>query len=115
LDAFGRRSDIMLHPELSHGAVDFVATAEYIEGELHAPLCLFAFDVSLNSLSSGMLHAAINSISTILNSGAFPSSVRIGFLTYDTTIHFYNLHVGDYLYPSCTNLYSYSLLFYKPK
>eukprot|EP01117_Protostelium_nocturnum_P012070 TRINITY_DN441_c0_g1_i2.p1 TRINITY_DN441_c0_g1~~TRINITY_DN441_c0_g1_i2.p1 ORF type:complete len:875 (-),score=232.15 TRINITY_DN441_c0_g1_i2:40-2664(-) len=92
LDGYGKRTDLHLRPELSKGTYEFVAMEDSESKKPKSPLFLFALDVSFSSVSSGMLHAAINSISTILNASIMKPSIRVGFITYDTTIHFYNLH-----------------------
>jgi len=92
LDGMGRRTDTLSRPELSKGSVEFVAKGPSVTRPPSPPLILFALDVSYNALMSGQLHAAINSISTILNSDAMSPNVRVGFVTFDTTIQFYNLN-----------------------
>jgi hypothetical protein len=78
-------------PELSKGVVDFVASQEYIERPPVPLHYLFAIDVSYTSVSSGLLQLIINSIRRVLHD--FPENSRIGIMTFDTTVHFYNLNV----------------------
>ncbi|KAH7886990.1 hypothetical protein F5I97DRAFT_1807234 [Phlebopus sp. FC_14] len=62
---------------------------------------LFALDVSIEAVQSGFLRSACNTISDILYGGisvdgaefepCFPKGCQIGILTFDRTLHFYNL------------------------
>ena len=53
---------------------------------------LFAIDVSYSSVSSGLLQLIINSLRRVLNE--FPMDNKIGIMTFDSTVHFYNLNVS---------------------
>ena len=64
---------------------------------------LFALDVSSQSQQSGFLKAACDSLRAVLYGGevdgigrvepCFPISCKIGFITYDDTVHFHDLSV----------------------
>ena len=64
---------------------------------------IFAFDVSYEAVHLGLLRSACACISRILFGGTgtdgetldacFPSECSVAFLTYDSTIHFYDLSV----------------------
>ncbi|XP_031503945.1 protein transport protein Sec24-like At3g07100 isoform X1 [Nymphaea colorata] len=91
LDANGRRSDIDQRPELSKGSVEFVAPTEYMVRPPMPPLYFFLIDVSLTAVRSGMLEIAANTIKACLNNlPGFPRT-QIGFITFDSTLHFYNM------------------------
>lgn len=65
---------------------------------------LFAFDVSFEAVESGLLKSACDTLLDILYGGEvtdgtpfnpyFPQSCGIGILTFDRTLHFYNLSSG---------------------
>ncbi len=93
LEPSGRRHDQNSRPELSKGSVEFVATAEYMERPPHPASYLFAIDVSYTSITSGMLASCISSIERVLESLPTESNTKIGILTFDSSIHFYNLNV----------------------
>jgi protein transport protein SEC24 len=93
LEANGRRSDFLSRPELCKGTVEFVATKEYMERPPKAASYLFALDVSFTSVSSGLLQLTIDSIKRLLTVWPQDPNVKIGFITYDTAVHFYNLNV----------------------
>jgi protein transport protein SEC24 len=116
LDANLLRLDYQQRPELSKGTVDFAVDAGYWSS--HPPPRLseayysdiprpsglrqpspmnyvFALDVSLDAVQSGFLASACTALATMLCSPAplLPPESRVCILTYDNTIHFYNLSV----------------------
>ncbi|KAJ3125731.1 Protein transport protein Sec24C [Nowakowskiella sp. JEL0407] len=95
LDMNGRRVDIDRHPELMFGTVEFVATKEYCARPPEPASYIFAIDVSWTAVQSGMLRTAVEALKNFLygnpERGGLPPSCRIGIMTYDSTIHFYNL------------------------
>lgn len=91
LDVNGRRRDADERPELSKGSVEFVAPTEYMVRPPMPPLYFFLIDVSLSSLKNGMLKVAVETIKSSLDKlPGFPRT-QIGFLTFDSALHFYNL------------------------
>ncbi|KAI9306085.1 Sec23/Sec24 trunk domain-containing protein [Cunninghamella echinulata] len=97
-DMSGRRIDIEQRPELRYGSVDFQVPPDYNSIRKPAPLSyVFAIDVSASSIQSGMVKACCEALkialySTTLDHPKLPSSNKIGILTYDKSVHFYNLH-----------------------
>lgn len=91
LDVNGRRRDADERPELSKGSVEFVAPTEYMVRPPMPPLYFFLIDVSLSSVKNGMLKVAVETIKSSLDKlPGFPRT-QIGFLTFDSALHFYNL------------------------
>nr|GMD61679.1 protein transport protein Sec24-like At3g07100 [Ipomoea batatas] len=91
LDASGRRVDFDQRPELTKGSVEFIAPAEYMVRPPMPPLYFFLIDVSISAVKSGMLEVVAKTIKSCLDSlPGFPRT-QIGFITFDTTIHFYNM------------------------
>ncbi|XP_068650337.1 protein transport protein SEC24 A-like [Aristolochia californica] len=91
LDASGRRTDADQRPELSKGSVEFVAPTEYMVRPPMPPLYFFLIDVSLSAIRSGMLEVVARTIKASLDElPGFPRT-QIGFITYDSTLHFYNM------------------------
>jgi len=91
LDANGRRRDVEERPELSQGTVEWVAPGEYLIRPPMPPVYFFAIDVSAGAVGSGMVAVVANAIKFCLDSLPGDERTLIGFLTYDSTLHFYNL------------------------
>ncbi|KAL2345585.1 hypothetical protein Fmac_006870 [Flemingia macrophylla] len=91
LDASGKRVDINQRPELTKGTVEFVAPAEYMVRAPMPPVYFFLIDVSISAVRSGMIEVVANTIKSCLDElPGFPRT-QIGFATFDSTIHFYNM------------------------
>lgn len=94
LDASGRRLDIDQRPELNSGSVEYIAPAEYMVRAPMPPTYVFLIDVSFAAVSSGMVSTACAGIKSCLNSLPGDDRTRIGIITFDNAIHFYNLRAG---------------------
>ncbi|CAJ2631773.1 unnamed protein product [Trifolium pratense] len=91
LDATGKRVDLNQRPELTKGTVEFVAPTEYMVRPPMPPVYFFLIDVSISAVRSGMIEVAAQTIKSCLDElPGFPRT-QIGFATFDSTIHFYNL------------------------
>lgn len=60
------------------------------------PAFIFIIDVSYNTIKSGLVHLLCSQIKEILKNlpvdqGQDKSKVRVGFITYNSTVHFYNI------------------------
>ncbi|KAM3726424.1 Protein transport protein [Dirofilaria immitis] len=104
LDHTGRRTDIQHRPEQFLGSYELVATKPYCKNGLKPkePAFIFMLDVSYSAVHCGLVSIFCRNIRNLLNNlpkevGQVKSSLRIGFATYDQTIHFYNLksHIGQ--------------------
>ncbi|KAG2111951.1 Sec23/Sec24 trunk domain-containing protein [Suillus discolor] len=110
LDANLMRIDLPNRPELNKGTVDFVVSGkEYwappplpkMNSSLNPLNCFFAFDVSLEAIRSGFLKATCDvlrdmlygstSLDGTLPEPSFPKDSQLAILTYDTSLHFYDL------------------------
>ncbi|KAG2564781.1 hypothetical protein PVAP13_7NG105934 [Panicum virgatum] len=90
LDASGRRYDTDQRPELSKGTVEFVAPTEYMVRPPMPPSYFFLIDVSVSAVRSGLLEVVAKTIKSCLDElPGFPRT-QIGFLTFDSTLHFHN-------------------------
>ncbi|KAL2535702.1 Protein transport protein Sec24-like [Forsythia ovata] len=91
LDASGRRVDLDQRPELTKGSVEFIAPAEYMVRPPMPPLYFFLIDASISAVKSGMLEVVAQTIKSCLDSLPGYPRTQIGFITFDSTIHFYNM------------------------
>lgn len=91
LDTSGRRTDLQERPELTRGVVEFVAPSEYMVRPPQPPSYFFIIDVSYYSITSGMFAAAIETVKSALDDFPGNPRTRIGFMTFDSSVHFYNL------------------------
>ncbi|KAI3668111.1 hypothetical protein L6452_43186 [Arctium lappa] len=91
LDANGKRIDLDQHPELTKGSVEFVAPAEYMVRPPMPPLYFFLIDVSISAVKNGTLEVVARTIKSCLDRLPGTPRTQIGFITFDSTIHFYNM------------------------
>lgn len=91
LDSNGRRTDRDERPELSKCSVEFVAPNDYMVRAPQPPVYFFVIDVSSHSASSGMLSSCCSAIKQSLDDLPGRPRTQIGFITFDTSIHFYSL------------------------
>ncbi|KAL0288627.1 UNVERIFIED_CONTAM: protein transport protein Sec24-like [Sesamum angustifolium] len=97
VDASGRRVDLDQRPELTQGTIEFIAPAEYMVRPPMPPLYFFLIDVSISAVKSGMIEVMAQTIKSCLDSLPGYPRTQIGFITYDSTIHFYNMKANDLL------------------
>lgn len=108
LDPSGVRVDRMQRPELMQGTVEFMVPKEYWNKEPVGLRWLFLIDVSQEAVTRGFLEAFCEGIMGALYSSdgqeedegdtnpkrAIPEGSKIGIVTYDKEVHFYNLSVS---------------------
>lgn len=90
-------------PELILGTYEFVATADYCRGNTlpKPPAIIFVIDVSYNNIKSGLVNLLCSQMSEIIqhlpsDQGQEKSNMRVGFITYNSSVHFYNIKVSKY-------------------
>ena len=93
LNKLGLRQDYEERTELRKGSVDFIANNEYMNRPPMPPTYIFVLDVSKPALDTGYLATAVATIKSVLESQLLPGfdRAKVGFLTYDSAVHFYNL------------------------
>lgn len=94
LDGSGKRLDHDQRPELSQGTVEYVAPAEYMVRAPMPPTFVFVIDVSFAAASAGMISSACESIKRNLSNLPGDDRTRIAIITFDKSIHFYNMRSG---------------------
>ncbi|XP_046804519.1 protein transport protein Sec24C, partial [Lucilia cuprina] len=98
LDHTGQRVDKYERPELVLGTYEFLATKDYCRNNTppEIPAFIFVIDVSYNTVKSGLVHLLCSQVKQILKNlpcdqGQERSKMRVGFITYNSTVHFYNI------------------------
>ncbi|CEG45436.1 coatomer copii [Plasmopara halstedii] len=91
LDANQKRQDRNERPELNSGSVEVIAPSEYMMRPPQPPCYVFVIDVSATAVASGSVQIAVDTIKKQLDNLLGAPRTRVGFLTYDNSIHFYNL------------------------
>ncbi|UCK58143.1 hypothetical protein AFCA_001014 [Aspergillus flavus] len=102
LDMSGARVDRLQRPELMIGTVEFMVPKEYWNKEPVGLQRLFLIDVSQESVNRGFLKGVCKGITEALYGAPdaseedaaarrVPEGSKIGIVTYDREVHFYNL------------------------
>nr|XP_033500810.1 protein transport protein Sec24A isoform X3 [Epinephelus lanceolatus] len=81
-------------PEVQNATIEFIAPSEYMLRPPQPAVYLFVLDVSHNAVETGYLNVFCQSLLDNINSLPGDSRTKIGFITFDSTIHFYNLQEG---------------------
>lgn len=116
LDHTGQRMDRYERPELVLGTYEFTATKDYCRNNTlsNPPAVIFVIDVSYNNIKSGLVHLLCSQMKTIIkelpiDQGYDRSNMRVGFITYNSTVHFYNIKVRKLLRHTHSN-YFYAMI-----
>ncbi|KAM7112518.1 protein transport protein Sec24B isoform 2-T3 [Ciconia maguari] len=78
-------------PEVQNSTVEFIASSDYMLRPPQPAVYLFVLDVSHNAVEAGYLTIVCQSLLENLDKLPGDSRTRIGFITFDSTIQFYNL------------------------
>ncbi|XP_033830147.1 protein transport protein Sec24B [Periophthalmus magnuspinnatus] len=81
-------------PEVQNSTVEFIASSDYMLRPPQPAVYLFVLDVSHNAVEAGYLKYFCDCLLENLHSLPGDARTRVGFLTFDSTIHFYNLQDG---------------------
>ncbi|XP_030293217.1 protein transport protein Sec24A-like isoform X2 [Sparus aurata] len=81
-------------PEVQNATIEFIAPSEYMLRPPQPAVYLFVLDVSHNAVETGYLNVFCQSMLENINSLPGDSRTKVGFITFDSTIHFYNLQEG---------------------
>ncbi|XP_023249387.1 protein transport protein Sec24B-like isoform X1 [Seriola lalandi dorsalis] len=81
-------------PEVQNSTVEFIASSDYMLRPPQPAVYLFVLDVSHNAVEAGYLKYLCESLLDNLDKLPGDTRTRVGFLTFDSTIHFYNLQEG---------------------
>ncbi|KAK9309798.1 hypothetical protein QLX08_000620 [Tetragonisca angustula] len=99
LDHTGQRMDRYERPELMLGTYEYIATKDYCRNNTFPkpPAIVFVIDVSYNTVKSGLVNLLCMQMKSILrhlpvDAGQSKTSMKVGFITYNNTVHFYNIN-----------------------
>ncbi|CAL7951975.1 unnamed protein product [Xylocopa violacea] len=99
LDHTGQRMDRYERPELMLGTYEYIATKDYCRNNTFPkpPAIVFVIDVSYNTVKSGLVNLLCMQMKSILrhlpiDAGQTKSNMKVGFITYNNTVHFYNIN-----------------------
>ncbi|XP_010145090.1 PREDICTED: protein transport protein Sec24B-like, partial [Eurypyga helias] len=81
-------------PEVQNSTVEFIASSDYMLRPPQPAVYLFVLDVSHNAVEAGYLTIVCQSLLEHLDKLPGDSRTRIGFITFDSTVQFYNLQEG---------------------
>ncbi|KAM7398352.1 hypothetical protein PAMA_006317 [Pampus argenteus] len=81
-------------PEVQNATIEFIAPSEYMLRPPQPAVYLFILDVSHNAVETGYLNVFCQSLLDNINALPGDSRTKVGFITFDSTIHFYNLQEG---------------------
>lgn len=101
LDHTGQRMDRFERPELVLGTYEFTATPDYCRNNTlpKPPAMIFVIDVSYNNIKSGLINLLCAQMKDIIQNlpvdqGQEKSNMKVGFITYNSSVHFYNIKVS---------------------
>ncbi|XP_035289101.1 protein transport protein Sec24A isoform X4 [Anguilla anguilla] len=81
-------------PEVQNPTIEFIAPSEYMLRPPQPAVYLFILDVSHNAVETGYLDVVCQSLLDNISALPGDSRTKIGFITFDSTVHFYNLQEG---------------------
>ncbi|XP_051902355.1 protein transport protein Sec24A-like isoform X1 [Hippocampus zosterae] len=81
-------------PEVQNATIEFIAPSEYMLRPPQPAVYLFVLDVSHNAVETGYLKVFCQSVLDNINTLPGDARTKVGFITFDSTIHFYNLQEG---------------------
>ncbi|XP_057707043.1 protein transport protein Sec24B [Corythoichthys intestinalis] len=81
-------------PEVQNATVEFIASSDYMLRPPQPAVYLFVLDVSHNAVESGYLKYFCQLLLENLDKLPGDSRTKVGFLTFDSNVHFYNLQEG---------------------
>ncbi|AFZ80520.1 Sec23/Sec24 domain containing protein [Theileria equi strain WA] len=85
-----------LPPEFNCAVMEYMASADYTVRPPQPPTIMFVIDVSSSAVNSRMLEVVCNTIADLIRNDELPGGPRtmVGIMTYDTSVHFYQLSKG---------------------
>ncbi|XP_036330766.1 protein transport protein Sec24A [Rhagoletis pomonella] len=86
--------DVTRRPEVRSSTIEFIAPSEYMLRPPQPAIYLFLFDVSIIAQQSGYLENVCTTLSKHLDDMPGDARTQIGFIAYNSHVHFYSLAEG---------------------
>ncbi|KAH8327328.1 hypothetical protein KR074_010200 [Drosophila pseudoananassae] len=86
--------DVTRRPEVRSSTIEFIAPSEYMLRPPQPAMYLFLFDVSIIAQQSGYLEAACAVLNRHLDEMPGDARTQVGFICYDSFVHFYSMAEG---------------------
>lgn len=86
--------DPQRRPEVRSATIEFIAPSEYMLRPPQPAVYLYLLDVSFNAIETGYLEMFCETLSDVLDRIPGDSRTQIGFIAYDSCVHFFNLDSG---------------------
>ncbi|XP_017149456.2 protein transport protein Sec24A isoform X2 [Drosophila miranda] len=86
--------DVTRRPEVRSSTIEFIAPSEYMLRPPQPAMYLFLFDVSIIAQQSGYLEAACSVLNRHLDEMPGDARTQVGFICYDSFVHFYSMAEG---------------------
>jgi len=90
----GQRLDVQRRPELRHGAVEFIASSNYMVRPPMPPVFVFLVEVTSAAIASGAAATALDAIAKSVESLRSLPRAKVGIVTFDSALHFYEFRHG---------------------
>ncbi|XP_034109291.1 protein transport protein Sec24A [Drosophila albomicans] len=86
--------DVTRRPEVRSSTIEFIAPSEYMLRPPQPAMYLFLFDVSIIAQQSGYLETACAVLNRHLDEMPGDARTQVGFICYDSFVHFYSMAEG---------------------
>lgn len=83
--------DVTRRPEVKSSTIEFIASSEYMLRPPPPAIYLFLLDVSSIAVQSGYLDVVCQKISDHLDDLPGDARTQVGFVAYNSAVHFYNI------------------------
>ncbi|XP_017778583.1 PREDICTED: protein transport protein Sec24A [Nicrophorus vespilloides] len=81
-------------PEVKTSTIEYIAPSEYMLRPPQAAIYLFLLDISRAAIESGYLHTVCSVLQSELNNLPGDTRTQVGFIAYDTALHFFSFADG---------------------
>uniref|UniRef100_A0A1A9WHU5 Protein transport protein Sec24A n=1 Tax=Glossina brevipalpis TaxID=37001 RepID=A0A1A9WHU5_9MUSC len=86
--------DVTRRPEVRSSTIEFIAPSEYMLRPPQPAIYLFLFDVSIIAQQSGYMESICAMLSTHLDDMPGDARTQVGFVAYNSHVHFYSMSDG---------------------